>query len=610
MRQRVLTHASIPFLLLAVAISGCSLSTAPETAPEAVAQPTGSTAKPVEQATGAPVTKAATPGVVRAVAMPAVERVREARWVDRTPGEPSRYLEVEPMKPAGPGPRPRAMAYEGPSPGLGVVEKATTPALDDSWDSTNFDDNGDNTGFVFIPPDPIAAAGTDDVVTVVNTTVRFHDKDGTLLFNDALGGATGFFMPLTPLTNTFDPKVIYDQYEDRFVIVTLERTAISSGDPADTSRIFMAVSDDGDPTGTWCQFDIDAVTDIGGSDHWADYPGLAVDEEAVYVANNMFSFAAGAGGGSRLWIIDKGTTGGFYDCPGGTPSFSVFDPYTCMDCIATTTQPAHVFGTAPAGVGTLLVSYSGLTDFGTLEEFFQIVQVDDPLTSPTFSQQFVGLGSIEDLPGSFPPLLDAPQSGSASLIETNDRRALDAVWRDGSLYVATTILPESGPDAGNTAAHWVQLDTSTLATITVDDQGSIDGEDIATDTLTFFPAIAVNAFGDVAIGFSASAPSIFAGAYYTTRTAIDPAGTTNGSEVLRAGLDVYLRTFGAGSNRWGDYSGMEVDPTNECFWAYNEYAMTAGSGTPPEDGRWATAAGTFCVPLFADGFESGDTSAW
>jgi hypothetical protein len=98
------------------------------------------------------------------------------------------------------------------------------------------------------------------------------------------------------------------------------------------------------------------------------------------------------------------------------------------------------------------------------------------------------------------------------------------------------------------------------------------------------------------IGFSASAPTIYPGAYFAGRTSIDPAGTVSPSGVLRTGLDFYKRTFGGSQNRWGDYSGMSLDPSDgTIFWAFNEYALTRGTTFGGEDGRWGTAFGEIPV---------------
>jgi hypothetical protein len=399
------------------------------------------------------------------------------------------------------------------------------------FDGFNFDDNATyNGGNLFIPPDPIGVAGTDRVIAVVNTMIECRNKTGTLLWQDDLAG---FFTTLTPTTYTFDPKVIYDQYEDRFVVVDLEQVdAGSNPNPGNISRILLAVSRTSTPaTGTsadWYFHVINAEESIGGFDYWADYPGFAIDEEAVYVTVNMILHASLSGGSAytRLWIIDKGVVGGFYGGSAASVTGGWDFPGLSTGAFALTHQQAHVFGAGGAGgtVGTYLVGYSGLSNG---DEFIQVIRVDNPLGSPSFSAaEFVSMGDIEDLTSGLP---DAPQSGSSTDIEVNDRRTLHAVWRNNSLWLTTTIDPNSGPDAGQTTAHWVQLNTSTLGSTTLTDQGNIGGEDIATGTYTFFPFVAVNNAGDAKFGFSASAPSIFAGAYVAGREVGDAPGTVQAS---------------------------------------------------------------------------------
>ncbi|MCH9028532.1 MAG: T9SS type A sorting domain-containing protein [Bacteroidetes bacterium] len=465
-----------------------------------------------------------------------------------------------------------------------------------TFDGFGFDDNSILNGSLFIPPDPSGVGGLDRVIAVVNTMIECRDTTGTLLWQDDL---SDFFTSLTPTTFTFDPKVIYDQYENRFVVVDLEQfDAGANPDSGNISRIFLAVSKTSTPatatSADWYFHAINSEESIGGLDYWADYPGFAIDEEAVYVTANMFEHAPLSGGGAtRLWIIDKGTAGGFYG-GGATSVTGGWDFPGLTGGFAGTHQPAHVFGATgvATGVGTFLVKYDGLTLGGPGgTEAIQVIRVNDPLGTPSFTgPEFVSMGDIEDVGGpfGFPPLVDAPQSGSSTGIEVNDRRTLHAVWRNNSLWMTTTITPNSGSDIGQTTAHWVQLNTTTLGSTTLTDQGNVGGEDIASGTFTFFPSIAVNINEDVIIGFSASASTIFPGAYYAGRFVGDPAGTVNPSVVVRAGLDTYVRIFSE-RNRWGDYTGASVDPNDDkSFWVFNEYALTRGSGTPPDDGRWGT----------------------
>ena len=464
------------------------------------------------------------------------------------------------------------------------------PGLYTSFDCITFDENASNTGYYQIPPDPSGAAGPNHVVLVVNSSIEWYTKDGTLQNSQSL---KSFFSSLEPQTNTFDPKVLYDQYQNRFVVITLEKQDNGANDPANTSFIYMAVSDDSDPNGTWYFHAIDAKTIVSSNDHWADYPGFALDAQAIYVACNIFTFGSNSYGGSRLWITAKGSgSGGFYD--GGTATTTVHDPASAVGESSTTMQPAHMFGTAPDNVGTFLVRYSGYSD-GT-NEFLSIIRVDNPLATPSFTHQFVNIGDIEDTNLGMP---NAPQQGSSNLINTGDRRALHAVWRNNSLYTVFTTVPASGADANEATAHWTQVNTSALSSLSLTDQGSIGGEDIAAGAYTFYPSVAVDGNGNIAVSFAASASSIYPGAYYTGRLSGDAAGTMQPASVLREGLDYYYRAFGGSRNRWGDYSGISVSPDDDqTFWVFNEYALTRGTvlgSYPDEDGRWGTAFGSFSL---------------
>jgi hypothetical protein len=352
----------------------------------------------------------------------------------------------------------------------------------------------------------------------------------------------------------------------------------------------------------WYYMAIDAKTLIprptAPIEHWADYPGLEVDEKAIYITANMFTFVTGSFGGVRLWIVPKGAgTSGFYD--GGPATARRYDPYAGGG-IATTTMPAEVMGEGGigGGIGTYLVSYSGLSD--NISEYVQVVRVDDPLGTPTFTPEFVDIGNIET---GFPALPLAPQLDSSFGIATNDRRALDAVWRNGSLWMTTTIRPNAGLDAGQTTAHFVEIDTRAVTAagtpaglLRLSQNGNIGGEDIAPGTHTFFASLTVNRYGAVGFGFSASAPSIYPGAYTTGRGPFDDSGTVRSSEVVREGVAPYKRFFGGTRNRWGDYTGAALDPSNDSFfWVFNEYADVPGTATNGssgyEDGRWRTVWG-------------------
>ena len=187
---------------------------------------------------------------------------------------------------------------EMPSPLPSGILEPLAPGLDTSFAGVNFDSNITyNSGYVFIPPDPIAATGLTHVVSVVNAMIEWRPKSGA---TGTIQSLQGFFTSLTPANALFDPKVIYDQYADRFIVVALEKM-----DTPTTSRILVAVSKTSDPTAGWWFTAINAKISINSVDHWADYPGLGLDDKAVYIAANLFSFPSNFPGGVRLWIINK-----------------------------------------------------------------------------------------------------------------------------------------------------------------------------------------------------------------------------------------------------------------------------------------------------------------
>ena len=188
------------------------------------------------------------------------------------------------------------------------------------------------------------------------------------------------------------------------------------------------------------------------------------------------------------------------------------------------------------------------------------------------------------LPNQAPPPWSKPTTG-----------ATNAVWRDDRAVADGHAGRLRGCPPND--LHWWELDTTTLDATTLTQQGDVGGEEIDAGAFTFMSSIAVDANGNMGIGFAVSGPGIFPSAGYTGRKAGDAAGATEPAAVAAAGLDYYNRRFGGARNRWGDYSGTSLDPGDErTFWVFNEYALARGTvlgSFPTEDGRWGTKWGNF-----------------
>ncbi len=472
-------------------------------------------------------------------------------------------------------------------PGNATFQGLDVLFLNDHFATINFDQDYATTGTYHIPANPSGACGADYLLDVVNNSIEWYDRAGNLQQRTSL---SNFFSSLSPDTALFDPRVLYDLYEGRFIVVSLEKETFPT-----RSHLFVAVSATTNPGGSWYYLDIDAQEIIGGNTCWADFPGLAIDEEAIYITCNMFNYADEMKG-VRLWIIDKGITDGFY--AGANASYQKYDPYSeaNVGSEAVTTTPAYMYEPHPENIGTYLVAYSNYHSVTT--DYLLIFWITNPLSSPTFDAYWLSAGDFDDNDLSVP---NAPQLGTGTTLSAGDKRILDAAWRNDFLYAVTTCVPNSGNDAGEATVHWFKINTSNTSTPSLTDQGDVGGEDITNDCYTFYPSLAINKQEQLGIGFCASAATIYPGAYYTGRMSTDPAGTVQPVEVMNAGDDYYIRKLGGTENRWGAYSSTSLDPRDgETFWVFNQYGMTRGTTLNGEDGRWATAFGSFAFKIYVD----------
>ena len=114
-------------------------------------------------------------------------------------------------------------------------------------------------------------------------------------------------------------------------------------------------------------------------------------------------------------------------------------------------------------------------------------------------------------------------------------------------------------------------------------QGTYAPADTGGQISRWMAAIAMDESGNMAMGYSvARDPGVFAGLRYVGREATDPLGvmTTTETTLIDGGS---AQTF---ADRWGDYFGMGVDPSDGCtFWFTGMYL--------PPGGDWRTHFAAF-----------------
>src|SRR5262249_20634120 len=103
---------------------------------------------------------------------------------------------------------------------------------------------------------------------------------------------------------------------------------------------------------------------------------------------------------------------------------------------------------------------------------------------------------------------------------------------------------------------------------------------------------AMDGKGDIALGYSVSSATMHPAIRYTAHATTDPLGVMGqGEGSIIEGAGSQTKSLGIQPlSRWGDYSSLSVDPTDDCtFWYTNEYPASNGAF------NWHTRIGTFKV---------------
>lgn len=427
---------------------------------------------------------------------------------------------------------------------------ATAGTAFDSIDYTECCGGGGN-----VPPDPELAVGPNHVIAVVNVAFEIYNKQGV-----SLVGPTTFasFMAADPnCTGVFDPNAIYDESTDRYIL----------GIDADGTHYCLAVSQTGDPTGSWNIYSFQT----GSSRDFFDYPHAGVGNDAIYMGANIFrctrfgcSFKE-----ARVWAFNKA------QMVAGQPATAVT---VGLGSSPDTPQPLNLHGwnqgTWPSGGPHYF--FSNATFDGAN---YTVYSWNDPFGANTFAT--VGTVNLVNATGVSAGLpVDTPQLGGQT-IQANDFRPQDFEYRNGFAWTATTIACNPGGGTVN-CVRWAKINP---ANATVVDAGVY----ASNGQYRTFADLAVDACNNMQIGYTKSSSSMYPGIYVTGRLSTDPAGTLQAEALMKAGEIAYTSFETSAPRRWGDYTEMTIDPAGTTFWYLGEYSKNTGTS----NGRWGTYIGSF-----------------
>ncbi len=406
--------------------------------------------------------------------------------------------------------------------------------------AANFNGVTDNNQF--IPPDSYGAVGPNHIMTTVNSQVRITDKTGNTQYS--IVALSNFWSAAFSVSTVVcDPKIAYDPYNNRWIFISL------NGDSAAVASIFIGVSQTNDPTGSWNLFKV--MVNVSGD--WMDFPNLGFNKNWIVVSGNLFS-NAGTFQAAKVWAFNKAN---LYS--NTSASFTTFTNLPNDFCLTAAR-------TYDATMNDLFMLESFNGPVGQIKMF----KVSGTAASPTFSTVGTYTSSTHWASG-FSATNAGPQTGTTNKINCGDDRFSTVIYRGGYLWTAhNAFLPSSSPT--RCSAQWLQMDTVGNFT----QNGLID--DATGVNYYIYPSIAVNVNNDAVCGFTNLSSSIHPSSGYCFRSHNDAVNTFETPYIFKSGLNTYFKTFGGSSNRWGDYSGTMVDPSNDStFWTIQEYSEAAAN---------------------------------
>jgi hypothetical protein len=406
-----------------------------------------------------------------------------------------------------------------------------------------------------IPPDPHTAVGPNYIVTTVNTQFAIFDKDGNKIKN--IGGTNWLASSVPNPGVVTDPKVIYDHFNKRFVMVWLTINTATA-----QTYWTVSVSHDSTPLGTWYTWALPSnLNGTTNANNYGDYEGLGFDKDCIYITGNMFPISGGNFNYSKLRIIPKAQL--YANTAGAVTWWDIWDIKVPLGSSSTFgIRPAIIFGTPN--------EYYLIYGSNVLGNVFSLFKLTNPITAPVLT----GVNVPVTLYGTAPDVNQLGGSGTTLIDGGSSAIRNEPVYRDGYLWAVHSI--RNPISQLYSSVHYVKINVSSGTTV----------EDYVFGDPGYwhnYPAVMVDQDQNMAITYSQSDTGSYIGAYYTSRLVTDPVGLQP-SKPLQTGKGNYVVTFSGTRNRWGDYMGLALDPEdNYNIWMFTEYAAATN--------QWGTWVG-------------------
>ncbi len=433
----------------------------------------------------------------------------------------------------------------------------------------------------FTPPDTNGDVGPNHYVQAINVVFSIYNKStgaritgptkiSSLWTSAGLGG-------ICSTNDNGDPIVLYDPLADRWLI---SQFAFNGDGTTPPYYQCIAVSKTGDPTGAYNLYTFQMP-----NNKFNDYPHFGVWSDGYYMTDNQFTNGATfSNSGAFAFDRNKMLIGD------PTASYIYFD-LANIDTNSGGVLPLDLDGkVAPPSGMPMLISYFLADEFNDPMDGLRIFEFKADFANPGASslvqRQDVPLAAFDARQPNTRRLIEQLGGATANHLDAiADRLMFRLAYRNLGTFqspinsiTGNFTVNVSGVNPTNAATYqagirWFELRTTSAVptNTTVFDQGThnLTPGNGATGLNNWMGSVAQDRTGAIALGFSQSGTTKFADIVIAGRSTNTAAGTLNEGEALFFAAGGRQTSTG---NRWGDYSMMAVDPTDECtFWYTQEY---------------------------------------
>ena len=398
------------------------------------------------------------------------------------------------------------------------------------------------------PPDDNGTVGYDYYMQTINVKYTIYDKSGNLLagptnINTLFEGVPG------ANRNDGDPIVMFDEQIGRFFVAEF------SGIGNAPDYMLIAISQTADPTGMWDRWSFPMTG-------FPDYMKFGIWRDAYYMGTNTYN-------GNDIYAFERDVMIAGGDSPQMVQFNNPWRPNSGFHCVLPVDNDGEF---APEGTPGMFATINDDAWGGSQDQLW-IYELDVDWTDPgssTFNR--VQQLNVEPFDSNFGSTWD-------NITQPGTSQKLDAI---NQILMHRVQYRNFGTSQHIVCQHTVDVDGTNHAGIRWYEL-TLEGEDwnirqsgsyAPDDDNRWMGSIAMNANHEIALGYSVSSTSTYPSIRVTGQSASENEAATGIMDVQEISIHEGSASQ-TSSNRWGDYSNMSIDPSDDLtFWFTTEYNMS------------------------------------